>query len=281
MVREFYIENEVGQRYSMMNIEKRCLLSSPSGLGYGYNIEYSQIGDEFIQNIKKIEQGKIDGELIFKNYDNYKEFVDFVESSESIKFVYRVPFNEGFVEYFKDVDLTSLEKSEKGVDGVLRVPAVFNCKSLWYEAKEIVYTIDPVSNEIRWDFRWDSVFTAYDDRNIIFNNIGHTESPFRLELNGEVSDLKITILENKEIVKQLELNGLTIASGEKFIYDTKDTNQAIYKESNGVKTNLFDFLSPNFINFYKLRKGESTIRLESDGEITNGRLTIYVQYKAV
>lgn len=157
----------------------------------------------------------------------------------------------------------------------------FNCKSLWYEAKEVVYSIDPVSNELRWDFRWNPVFTSYDNRNIIFENKGHTEAPIKLELDGEVVDPVITILENNQVAKQLDLDGLTINSGETFVYNTKDTEQAIYKESNGTKTNLFDFLNPNFINFFKLRKGASTIRLESDGEITSGKLTIYVQYKAV
>ena len=39
MVREFYIENETGQRFSMMNVEKGCFLSSPSGLGDSYDIQ--------------------------------------------------------------------------------------------------------------------------------------------------------------------------------------------------------------------------------------------------
>jgi len=281
MVREFYIENDAGQRFSMMNIEEGCFLNSPTGLGYGYDIGYSQIGDEFIQNIRKITQGKVNGELISKTYDNYKKFIDFVESAQDLKLVYKVPFEKGFTEYFKDVDISSVDKTEKGTDGVLRVPVVFNCKSLWYEAKEVVYTIDPVSNELRWDFRWDAMFTAYDNRNIIFDNKGHTEAPFKLELDGEVVDPIITILEDDEVVKELNLARLTIAQGEKFVYNTKDTEQTIYKEANGLKTNLFAFLNPNFINFYKLRKGASTIRLEADGEITSGKLTIYVQYKAV
>ncbi len=226
-------------------------------------------------------QGQIGGELVFKNYDNYKKFIDFIESAENLKFVYKLPFENGFTEYFKDIDISNIDKSEIGTNGVLIVPAVFNAKSLWYEAKEVVYTIDSVTNELRWDFQWNPVFTAYDNRNIIFENKGHTEAPFKLELNGEVVDPIISILEEDVIVRQLDLTGLTIAAGDKFIYNTKDTEQEIYKMSSGVRTNLFDFLNPNFINFFKLRKGVSTIRLEADGEITSGKLTIYVQYKAV
>lgn len=102
-----------------------------------------------------------------------------------------------------------------------------------------------------------------------------------MELNGEVVSPIITILEDDVEIKKLDLTGLTIENGETFIYNTKDTSQEIIKIKNNVKTNLFDFLNPNFINFFKLRKGVSTIRLEADGEITSGKLTIYVQYKAV
>ena len=174
-----------------------------------------------------------------------------------------------------------MKKQKNGTDGLLRTPVTFNCKTLWYEPQEVVYSIDVTTNELRWDFKWNPIFSAYDNRNIIFENIGHTEAPFKLELNGEVVDPIITILENDVAVKQLDLTGLTIATGEKFVYNTKDTEQAIYKENNGTITNLFSYLNPNFINFMKLRKGVSTIRLEADGEITSGKLTIYVQYKAV
>ena len=174
-----------------------------------------------------------------------------------------------------------MTKAKYGTDGVLRVPAMFNTKSLWYEAKEVVYTIDSVTNELRWDFEWNTVFASYDNRNIIFENKGHTEAPFKLELNGEVINPKITILEDEIETKQLNLNGLIIAAGETFIYNTKDTEQEIVKIGSGGTTNLFDFLNPNFINFFKLRKGASKIRLEADNEITSGKLTIYVQYKAV
>lgn len=172
-------------------------------------------------------------------------------------------------------------KAKYGTDGVLKVPVTFNCKTLWYEPKEIIYTIDPISNELRWNFRWSAVFAAYDNRNIIFDNKGHTEAPFKLELNGEVVNPIITILEDEKVVKQLSLAGLTINEGETFIYNTKDTEQEIAKTENSEKTNLFSFLNPNFINFYKLRKGASKIRIEADNEITSGRLTVYVQYSAV
>lgn len=43
MVREFYLINELGQSFSMMNIEEGCFLDEPSGLGYEYDNKYEQI----------------------------------------------------------------------------------------------------------------------------------------------------------------------------------------------------------------------------------------------
>lgn len=173
-----------------------------------------------------------------------------------------------------------LLKQKNGVNGYLIVPVVFNAKSLWYEPIEISYSIEVVSNELRWDFNWDAVFTNYDNRNIIYENKGHVEAPFRLELNGEVVNPVITIIDESG-TRQLSLTGLTIQSGESFVYDTKDTSQEIYKLNGTTKTNLFEFLNPNFINFFKLSKGVSTIRLSANAEITSGKLIIYEQHIAV
>ena len=40
MVRQFYLENEKGQKYDLMDREKYCFLYEPSGLGYLYSTDY-------------------------------------------------------------------------------------------------------------------------------------------------------------------------------------------------------------------------------------------------
>lgn len=281
-IRNFYFENEIGQRIDCQKIDGNLFFYNVSGLGYEEEIEYEQVDDNFIVNKKKMKQNQIYGDLEFyeMTYDEYCNFVDFILSASSLKLVY-VPKKTIRTEYYRDIDLFKIDKSEEDDYNTLICPIFMNATSLWYEAKEVVYAIDTVDNEMRWDFEWDAIFTAYDDRNITFKNKGHVEAPFKLELDGEIINPIITILEDNKEVKKLNLTGLTINAGEKFVYDTKGPFQSIYKLSQGEKINLFNFLNPNFINFYKLRKGESTIRLEAENEITNGRLTIYIQYKTV
>lgn len=281
-IRNFYFENETGERIDCQKINGNLFFYNVTGLGFEEEIEYVQIGDNFIANRRKIKQNQIAGELDFyeMTYDEYCNFVDFILRASSLRLIY-VPKKTIRTEYYRDIDLFKIDKNEEDEYNILTCPITMNAKSLWYEAKEVVYNIDSVTNELRWDFQWNAVFAAYDNRNIIFDNKGHTEAPFKLELHGEVINPKITILEDEIVVKELDLNGLTITEGETFIYNTKDTEQEIIKTGTSGTTNLFSFLNPNFINFYKLRKGASKIRLEADNEITSGKLTIYVQYKAV
>ena len=72
MVREFNLINELGQTYSLMDIENYALLTSPMGLGYSYETEYEQLGNTFVTSLRKLVQGNITGILNFLKYDNYK-----------------------------------------------------------------------------------------------------------------------------------------------------------------------------------------------------------------
>jgi hypothetical protein len=281
MKRKFYLENEKGQRYDLNNLKESCLFNSPSGLGYSYKSDYKQLGTTFINNTKELNQGEIQGNMIFKSYDKYLEFIYYIENSIDLKWVYSVPFLDGTItEYFKDIDINTIEKTEKET-GILNCPISFYCKTLWYAKTETIYTITPSTNELRWNFKWDSKFTSYDNRNITFENKGHTEAPFLLEIDGYV--LNPTIAIYVEGIKQEELAlNLVINEGEKLLYSTKDNDLYIQKVlANGTKENAFNNLNLNNNNFFKLPKGLCEIRLIAGNDITSATLTIYVQFISV
>ena len=284
MVRKFELLNEKGQRFSLMDIENYCFLSEPSGLGYSYSTEYEQLNYTFIENIRRIEQEQISGTVNFLNYDNYKKFVDFIEEAENLKFAYSIPFHNGEKEYLKDINIQGLTKTQIQQNGVLSESITFDCLSLWYEETTTVYTIEPQTNEIRWDFPWDSKFADYDTRNLQYINKGHVEAPILVEISGHVLNPRIELYVEGELYQTVSFN-VDIAEYEKLLYGTKENDFYISKQkTDGTIESLFnldviDFKNDNVIRLPKNKSCE--IRLKADNEILNAKVTILEFYKAV
>ena len=230
MVREFKLINEKGQDYSLMDVYEHILLSDPSGLGYSYSTDYQQLGNTFLINLRKMEQGRISGTANFLDYDNFKSFVDFVESSESLKFGYKIPYKDGSIkEYFKDVEIQNISKTQKQTNGIFSEAVVFDCLSLWYEENTVIYTITPQENEIRWDFTWDSRFIDYDTRKLVYINNGHTEAPIEIAMEGHLVNPKIELYVEGQLYQTVEVT-VEIQEYEKILYDTRENNFYIKKE---------------------------------------------------
>lgn len=284
MVRKFELLNEKGQRFSLMDIENYCFLSEPNGLGYSYSTEYEQLNYTFIENLRRIEQEQISGTVNFLNYDNYKKLVDFIEEAENLKFAYTIPFQNGEKEYLKDINIQGLTKTQIQQNGVLSESITFDCLSLWYEETTAVYTIEAQSDEIRWDFSWDSKFADYDTRNLQYINKGHVEAPILVEISGHVLNPKIELYVEGELYQTVSFN-VDIAEYEKSLYGTKENDFYISRQkTDGTIESLFnldviDFENDNVIRLPKNKSCE--IRLKADNEILNAKVTILEFYKAV
>lgn len=284
MVREFKLVNEKGQTYSMMDIYNYCLLTEPGGLGYSYNTEYEQLGNTFITNIRRLEQGQITGQINFLNYDNYKKLVDFIEKSEKLKFSYKVPYKSGAKEYLKDVEIKDISKTEIQENKVMSETITFDCLSLWYEENTVVYTISEQESEIRWDFRWDSQFGDYSARDLSFVNKGHVDAPILVSIDGPVVNPKLQLKIDGQLYQTVSIS-TTINQYEKLLYSSKENDFYINKQNtNGTLTSLFDLSIINFANdnVIRLPKNKTCeLLLRADNDISHAEVTIFVYYKAV
>ena len=218
------------------------------------------------------------------SYDNYKNLVDFIEASESLKFSYKIPFKNGQKEYFKDVQVQSITKTQKQTDGILKETITFDCLSLWYEENTFIHTIQPNTNEIRWDFRWDSKFVNYDTRSIQYINNGHVESPILVEIDGHVLNPKIELYVEGELYQEVPFS-VEIAPYEKILYGTKENDFYLNRQKiDGTLESLFnldviDFENGNVVRLPKNKSCE--LRLTADNEILNAKVTIFAYYKAI
>lgn len=284
MVREFKLLNEKGQSYSLMDIQNYCLLTEPNGLGYSYSTEYEQLGSTFIENFRRIEQGQITGTVNFINYDNYKKLIDFIEKSEELKIAYKIPFENSAKEYLKDIEIQSITKTQKQTNGIISESITFNCLSLWYEQTVSIYTIEPTSNEIMWDFEWDSRFADYFTRTLQYINEGHVEAPILVEMSGHIVNPVIELYIEGQLYQTVRFN-VDIAEYEKLLYGTKENDFYINRQkTDGTLESLFnldviDFANDNVIRLPKNKSCE--IRLKADNEILDAKVTILAYYKAV
>lgn len=282
-VRKFLLENEKGQQFDMSDFKTSCLLTSPNNLGYSQKSEFEQIGNTFIENNKTIAKKDPSGTVFFKNYDKCKEFVDFIEKSDRLKWVYIIPFSTGDKSYYRDVSIKDFIKTEKKV-GMLECPIVFNGLSLWYEQLTTIYTIEPQTNEIRWDFTWDSKFVDYDTRSLTYINNGHVEAPIVAEINGHVINPKIQLFIEGELYQEVPFT-VEIEEYEKLLYCTKENDFYIKKQNtDGTLESLFslDVIQFENDNVIRLPKNKSCeLRLVADNEILNAQITIFAYYKAI
>lgn len=284
MVREFKLVDEKGQEYSLMDIQNYCLLTDPDGLGYSYISEFEQIGNTFMEKFRQIEQGKITGIANFINYDNYKKLIDFIQKAQKLKVVYKIPYESGTKEYYKDVQIQNLTKTQKNTNGVISETLTLDCLSLWYEERTVTYTIEPLTNEIRWDFRWDSSFTDYNSRSLQYINDGHVEAPIKVEISGHVINPKLELYIEGQLYQTVTFN-VEINAYEKLLYGTKENEFYILKQhTDGTTESLFnldviDFENDNVIRIPTNKSCE--LKIEADNEVLNAQITIYPQYIAV
>lgn len=140
-IRNFYFENETGKRIDCQKIDGGLFLYNVAGLGYEENIEYERVGNTFVQTNKELVQNTITGDLEFYNmtYDEYCNFVDFILLSTNLRLIY-VPKKSNRIEYYRDIDVCKIEKTEEDEYNVLTSSIDIKCKSLWYEENKVIYT---------------------------------------------------------------------------------------------------------------------------------------------
>lgn len=284
-VRQFSLINEKGQEFSLMDYDNYCFLSSPSGLGIEFNIEYEQMGNSFIESMKKVRQGKIPGNVYFKNYDNYLKLGNYVFNSNSLKFKYIVPYDSGEKVFYRDVNILSLSKSEKDNKlGVLVSQIQFDCLTVWYELKSIDYSYDDSTNALIWDFPWDSYFVDYGNRNIEFINDGQIDSVIELEVDGEFENMNLQLYVENELYQEIPIT-IRVEQYEKLFYSSKENEFEISKIlTDGTKQNLFTLDNIDFSkdNVMRIPPNKSCkIVLDSTVDIESAKLKIYIYHLVV
>lgn len=284
-VRTFELVNEKGEVFSLMDIKEGCIFKEPSNLGYGYTSEFQRVGNTYIETLRTLNQSTIPGKMEFKNYDNYRKFIDFIEASESLKWKCIIPYSSGSKTYFKDIVFEEIEKNDLFTEDDKLITTVnFNCLSLWYEENTFVHDMKQQKGVISWNFRWNSRFADFSTRSLKYINNGHVEAPILVEIEGPVVNPRIQLYVEGQFYQELPFI-VSLEKYEKLLYGTKEGEFHLNRQkSDGTLENLFSLkvLDPQNNEVIRLPKNKSCeLKLVADNDILNAKVTIFAYYKAI
>ena len=271
MIRQFYIENSLGNKYYLTNKNFKHFLNEPNGLGFAKNLTVLRLGNVELITEEQYSMPSVSGTVLFYDnveqaYQDYLEFVNFVRYSP-LK-LYYLPPNMLFP-YYIECSITQLDKSEYQTEGYLSCPITIYGYTLWQNSQESTLT---VANSESRDGKYYELIRPYHYagnslNSIKINNTGDVPIGFVFEVVGSVTNPRLIATQNGIIYGQLKLNGT-------FDYirvDSNDLTEAIYLENNStVITNPLSYQDLSIadgvsnITFFKLKIGESNLSFSCD-----------------
>lgn len=269
--------NENNEWLSLSNFKETALIPSFYGVGYEHDETYVRVGNSYRLENREIKQGQLSGRIVFKEYSKYLELIEYLEDSESLRLIYK-PID---TEYYRDVIF-------QGITGVVVKGAVvecdinFNCKGLYYTQDDRRFTLEAIEGESRWPLPFPFTFNDYSNISITYNNRGHTDSEFVVEIYGytEKPELKLFI---DGVLKYKVSFNVTIQEGEKLLYSAKDGNNYVaIQRADGSQEYIPNCLNLESDNFFKIPKGQSVLKVSTDSGVRNKVVfSILTAYKGV
>lgn len=263
MSRNFYLINSTGQVMPLW--DEHRFFYEPSGLGFGESAGYQQVEYGFFarSEARAWSQPQLGGTLVFKRggqdpYYTYQQFVDWVQQSTDLQLVY-VPY--GGRELYMDVELASLELSEKTETGVLECPIQFIGTSPYHRKNPLTFLLstEGAENPMAFSFTFPFAFSSSSaGGTITFTPSGHFPAALELTLCGPLSGPYFRC-ENPytgQVYGALDLSGVSLAEGDQIYYSSRPNADGVWKISGNTRTDLVEFLNTNLENFFTIPVGQ-------------------------
>ena len=243
-MRKFWFENEYGERISLQS--DALFLYLPAGLGFAENREYGQADYGFHEVTDEVfSPAQVSGTLVFKKepYAAYRKTADWLACAEGLRLVY-VPY--GRDEYYMDVQVDVLDKSELTGTGWLEAPIKMTGLTPWYARLPLAFTFTeaPENDYKRYPFGYAYQYTVSGKPGEIDIGAldGHFDGGVGLYAAGPLVSPVLTLknTETGEVYGKLDLSGVTIEEGEQLVYSSRVRGAGVWRQKEGKKTDLVD-----------------------------------------
>lgn len=290
-IRKLYLQNDAGQRWGL-NGDRGVFASNLAGFGLSLTPSFANIGGGFFVPVsdESEPQATIPFTLTFTRaaYQTYTSLVNWLAATETVTLIY-APV--GSAEYYRDVTVNFLQKSELTPVGWLEVPCSFFCSTPWYLPKPTV--IDMKANGADESMRYDYYYTdalCYGEDNsasmsttisgaghipgaLTMSFVGAITNP-RIRLTGNISGKTVGICSIEAVL--LETDILKFSSRYENSYVKKVT-------ATGEEIDLLDSLDLSLNPFFHVPVSEPcSVTLESASSFTGtAELLVYYYYRSV
>jgi len=256
MVRQFKLQNALGQTFDLMN--RDAFLYTPDGLGFRMDSEFFQIGNTYQLIETESAQKTPAGIMVFKDYAMYRQFADFINNTP-LKLMYK-PQNEWF---YLDCIVSRLTKAEIDYrDNRLKCNVDFQGMGKWYIPRQAQRSGTEVANSKKYTYSYDYAYADSITGTINIVNNSSEDSPTIITIHGEITNPSWALIVNNTTIQSGSV-AATIASGDKLIVNSKDNELEIgeYTNANIFVRNLYQYSDFTKDNFIYVPPGSSTLRV--------------------
>lgn len=268
-MRKFKLINSLGQTFDLMR--KDAFFNSPDGLGFQMDQEFARIGSTYQLIETQASQKKPSGEMVFKSYEVYKEFTQFI-AHIPLKLAY-MPSNEW---YYLDCTVSKLSKSEISRNNRRLICDIdFVAQSKWYIPRIGKRTSAEISNPKKYKYKYPYTYTESVNGIIDLFNAGSEECPCIIHIFGPIINPQWSLIVNG-VVNQSGSISETIKKDNKLVINSKDNELEIaeYTRDNIFVKNHYqnsDFEKENFI---LIPVGKSTLTVAGT---TSSEVVAYIE----
>lgn len=252
--RQFKLINSVGAEYDLCHLDHA--LYSPDGLGFSKSYDSVQVGAAFALAEERLNQQTITGEMVFKGYENYSEFRDFI-SDGKLTLAYQ-PRNDD-TWYYRSCWVKELKKGDiSPTTRRLHCPVDFLCFSQWYESAIAERTVDQISENSVFPLTFPFIFTDVNINEIKIVNPKASPAPCKIIISGPVSNPRWTLISGGKSIATGAVQ-ITLLAGELLIVDANIETMGIIKVSGDTETNVYQYSDFSTERFIYAPSGESKL----------------------
>lgn len=267
MIRQIKLRNENNEIYDLLT---DTFLRSPKGLGMQFITSFNSYN--LVRRVaeRKLAFEQFQGELVFKSYGEYQNFINYVMKSKKLILMY----NPNGAEYYVPVQINNIDKSEKDkITGLLICMVVFDLMGYW-KKEDVFYSgvFEEVPTNPVYPFTYPLTYGVgslnSEYISVYLDNNGHSPAPLLIKITGRNEFINWSIEEQKGELQ------LLVSSGQVVEVDSREEEMKIFTG----QTILDQYKNQLMQNYIYAPIGESVLLIGGADEV---EVVMYEQFASV